>query len=113
MKKIKDWFEEKLGTLGVILCFAIGIVISALPLVMIGLPFWATFLILIVYEILKAIPIVNIFSIVALWTWGFIATINGKQDFFAILFYIVFALQIIRIVITFLPSLVDVFKRKE
>ncbi|MBR2869806.1 MAG: hypothetical protein IKB98_00280 [Clostridia bacterium] len=92
MEKIKDWLKEKLGTIGVVISFLLPLLILALPFVMIGLPFWATALIIFLYLILQGLPIIGLIFDIALWVWGLIAAINGKQDFFAYLYYVVFGI---------------------
>jgi hypothetical protein len=39
-----------------------------------------------------------------LYTWALIITIGGKQDFFAVAFYVIFALQVINMISNFIGS---------
>lgn len=55
---------------------------------MIGKSIWFYILATIV---IMFFPILN----APLWIWGFVAAVNGKQDIFAIIYYIVFFLIVV------------------
>lgn len=96
MKKIKDFFLTSLGTVGFILYYAIAILITILPLLMFKMPFWLYILLaLLVQTILINIP----FCMEILYIIGLFGAINGKQDIFAIIYYVVFALIIVPTVV--------------
>ncbi len=105
-KKINMNFKEKLvsafGTFGFILYYIITVVISVLPIVMIGINSFWFFIIAFTLLLIFPFPIEQI-----LWVWGFIGAIQGEQDFWAILFYVVFGIQAIR----FILALISTFKK--
>ena len=80
---MKEKFVNALGGFGIILFFAIRLIISILPFVMIGGNFFLT---LILIGINTFVP----FASVVFWIWGLVCAIKGVQDFFAILYYIAF-----------------------
>lgn len=84
MNSIKEKLEGLLGGFGAVLFFLVRILISVLPFVMIGGNFFLTLL-------LMAINTFVPFASVVFWIWGLICAIQGTQDIFAIIYYIVFA----------------------
>ena len=90
---MKDRLMFNLGVFGVVLYYIIRIIVAVLPFVMIGLGFWGTSVLLFINS---TIPLTTI----VFWIWGLIAAIGGKQDFWAILYYISFA-------IIYIPFFVD------
>lgn len=95
---MKEKLSFVFGSFGVVLYYIIRIVITVLPFVMIGLGFWGTLILLLINS---TIPLATIIF----WIWGLIAAIGGKQDFWAILYYISFAV----IYIPFFLDLVSAF----
>lgn len=99
---MKEKLQSLLGGFGVILYYGLMLLIAVLPLVMIDVPFWADFLILIV---VNAFPPLSL----ALWIWGLVKAIQGPQDIWAIIYYIT-------CVIVFLPTFISIivgFFKKE
>lgn len=85
MIRLSNFLKEKLGyTIYRIVFFFIPI----LPYIMIGKSIWFYILATIV---IMFFPILN----APLWIWGFVAAVNGKQDIFAIIYYIVFFLIVV------------------
>ena len=93
-------FKEKLlshlGFFGIILYYILCSVIYVLPMVMIGTSFWLD---LLFFGIMQLFPP----SSIIFWIWGLICTINGPQDWLAIIYYIVFA-------VGWLPFFISVVK---
>ena len=100
---IKEKLIDTLGVFGVILYFAFKLLVCVLPFVMIGGNFFLTLLLI---SISAFVP----FSSVVFWIWGLVCAINGVQDFWAILYYIVF-------VVIWLPfftsSIISVFSKEK
>ena len=88
MNKIKDFFLNTLGTVGLILYYIVMIVISILPFLFINLPLWVEIII---------IAIVCYFPIFTpvIWIWGLVEAISGPQYWFSIVYYVVFVLYVI------------------
>ena len=85
MEKIKEFFEEMLGTAGIILYFILGAFISFMPVLMFDLPWFAyTIICLLIMFVFSKIPGFTELS----WLIGLIGAINGKQDILAIIYYI-------------------------
>lgn len=59
-------------------------ILSVLPFVVIGLPLWLTFILLVLCSFLPFVSPV-------FWIWGLISAILGPQDVLSIIYYIVFA----------------------
>lgn len=81
---VKEKLANTFGIFGVILFFALRLIVSILPFVMIGGNF---FLNLFLIAINTFVP----FTSVVFWIWGLVCAIKGVQDFWTILYYIVFA----------------------
>ena len=98
---MKDWLLGKLGGIGLILYYVVLIFISVLPIAMLNVPLWATFLIILVVQFLP-------FLQYPLWIAGFIGALYGPQDTFAYIYYVIFGIAalavVIRLITTFLPS---------
>lgn len=106
MEKIKDFLLNSLGTVGIVLYFLVAILITILPLLMFDMPF----ILYIVLALLVQFVLINIpFCMEILYIIGLFGAVNGKQDIFAIIYYIVFAL----IVIPTIVRLIRVFFIKE
>lgn len=102
-------FKERFGTvfggvLGVVYRI-VTFLLSILPLVMLDLPFWADFLIILAVNIFSAM----LFGIpeLALWIAGLVAAIHGKQDAWAIAYYVVFGINALKILLMFVQSLIS------
>lgn len=77
-------FFESLGGLGVVLYYILSLVIAVLPFVMIDVNFWLDLLFIAINMIFPPASVV-------FWVWGLVCAINGVQDIFAIIYYVVFA----------------------
>lgn len=86
----RSWLGERLGVIGYILYYILAFILITLPLYALHLNFWLDLLITFVI-INIPIPIVNL----PFWIWGFVVTLKGAQDWFAILYYIVFTFVVI------------------
>ena len=105
MQKIKDFLLTSLGTGGMLLFYTISIFITVFPLIMFEMP-WLLYIVLalLVQFVIVKIP----FGLEVVWIIGLIGAISGKQDIFAIIYYILFVLiigsTIIRLVKIFLSK---------
>lgn len=78
-------------------------IITAFPLAMIGLPWWANMLIIIAVFF---IPFVGQYGRIALWILGLIFAILGKQDIFATIYYVCFPIFIVFFAIPFILAMI-------
>lgn len=105
MQKIKDFLLTSLGTGGILLFYTISLFITIYPLIMFEMSWWVYLILaLIVQSVIVNIP----FGLEVLWIIGLVGAISGKQDIFAIIYYVLFALivgsAIIRLVKIFLSK---------
>lgn len=106
MQKIKDYLLTSLGTVGMLLFYTISLFITVYPLIMFEMPWWLYLLL----ALLVQLVIVNIpFGLEVLWTIGLVGAISGKQDVFAIIYYILFVVIVGSTVI----KLLRIFLSKE
>ncbi|MBQ1435050.1 MAG: hypothetical protein IIZ19_04060 [Clostridia bacterium] len=77
----------------------LGVILSVAPVYMLGLPLWADFI------ILAAIAFIP-FGREALWIIALIVTVNGQQDIFAKVYYVLFAVFALAFTVPFVLSLV-------
>ena len=92
---MKEKLLNSLGIFGVIIWWLISGFIAFLPLAMIGGSFWLN---LLLFNIIFFIPS----SSVVFWIWGLVCAINGSQDAWAIVYYVLFA-------VLFLPYFLSTF----
>lgn len=91
---MKEKLLDALGAVGGIIYLIFSWAVYVLPMVMIGKPFWLN---IIFFGIMQFFPS----SSVIFWVWGLICAIGGPQDFFAVLYYILF-------VVMFLPFFLNI-----
>ena len=105
MQKIKEFLLTSLGTFGLLLFYVIGILLTVFPLIMFDMSWWLYMILALIVQLV----VVNIpFGLEVLWTVGLIGAISGKQDIFAVIYYILFAL----IVGSTVKNLVKIFLSK-
>lgn len=102
---MKEKLQSALGTFGNVLYWIFRLLISILPVVMIGTPFWASFLIFLICAI---IPYLSL----PLWIWGFIAAIRGSQDVFAIIYYVATVIVFLPIAISIVLDIIHHIRNK-
>lgn len=91
MRKIKDFLLTSLGTFGFVLFYAIVIFMTVYPLLMFEMSWW---LYMILALIIQLVVVYIPFGLEVLWIIGLIGAISGKQDAFAVIYYILFVLII-------------------
>ena len=110
MRRLKEFFISSMGTFGCVLSMFIPLILALFPAIMLGIPWWITALIL---PILSFTGILSIPFVLDIWyVVGLFGAINGDGDFFAILYYAIFALVIL---LDFIPSLITIisaFRKK-
>lgn len=104
MQKIKEFLLTSLGTFGILLFYALSLFITIYPLLMFNMPWWLYMVLALVVQFV----IVNIpLGIEGLWIVGLFGAISGKQDIFAYIYYVLFAI----IVISFIRNIIRIFSR--
>ena len=89
MKKIKEFLLTSLGTFGMLLFYAISLFITVYPLIMFEMSWWLYMILALIVQLV----IVNIpLGLEVLWIIGLIGAISGKQDIFAVIYYVLFVL---------------------
>lgn len=110
-KGIKERLINYFGTFGIYLYFAFTLFLAAFPFIMIDSNFFVTVLLAFVNLLIP-------FASVIFWAWGLICAINGPQDIFAIIYYIIFVIAWVPYYISVLLSVLGTLfeknvKRKE
>lgn len=105
MQKIKDFLLTSLGTFGMVIFYTISLLITIFPLIMFEMSWWLYLILALIAQlVIVKIP----FGLEVLWIIGLVGAILGKQDIFAVIYYILFALivgsTIIRLVKIFLSK---------
>ena len=85
---MKEKLLNTLGAFGGILWFIVSSLIYVLPFVMIGAPFLLN---LLLFGIVYFIPSTSIIF----WVWGLVCAIQGPQDAWAIIYYVLFAIAFV------------------
>ena len=110
VQQIMGRYKEKLAAAGAIGGFSVFYIIAYLftfyPLAILGLQWWAD--VLIIVAILFLGSLLGGMVSTGIWIWGLVVTINGVQDGWAILFYVIFVIHII----IFVSRIIRAFKSK-
>ena len=105
MNKLKDWLMNALGGFGCLIYFLVAYLFQFAPLIVLDLHFIIFF---IVFFVICFIPIIGTIVNVVIWIWALVVTINGSQDVFAIIYYIIFGINALHVVskllLAFLPN---------
>lgn len=89
MEKIKDFLLNALGGIGYVIYYLVALAVSIFPLLMFNMPWWLYIILsLIVIYFVGNIPLAT----EILWIIGLFGAIFGKQDIFAIIYYVMFAI---------------------
>lgn len=99
---IKEKLIGAFGAFGYILFLLLGIVVAALPFVILDMPFW---FILIAYAIFM-IPLVGSIAKLGVFIWAFIEALSQKQDWVVIAFYVVCAYVVFEFLINFISVVI-------
>ena len=98
---MKEKLVNALGALGSVIYFIVTMFIYVLPIVMIGKPFWLDS---IFFGVMQFFPSTSIIF----WVWGLVSAIKGPQDFFAIIYYVLFVIMFL----PFFASIISSFFKK-
>lgn len=82
---MKEKFKNIFGSFGGILFLFSRAIVSILPFVMIGGNFFLTLLLIFINTFVP-------FASAVFWIWGLVCAIQGVQDVWAIIYYIVFVI---------------------
>ena len=94
-------FLSKLGTVGVVAYWIIAVILFVMPLVILGLPWWAD---IIIFGVVLGIPFVGEVVEFAVYVWALVEAVKQPFDWAILIFYISLALYIIS---TLIPSILD------
>lgn len=98
-------FKQGAAGAGYVIFQILMLLFSIFPIVMLGVPWWAIFLIIaadyFIGSMFLGLPEL------ALWIVALVITINGKQDGFAIAYYICFGLYALQFVISLIRGLLS------
>ena len=100
---MKEKFTNALGAVGVIIWYGLSLLVYILPFVMIGAGFLLN---LVFFGVVYFFPP----SSLVFWIWGLVCAIQGKQDFWAIAYYVLFVLGFLPF---FVVTVADLFQRKK
>lgn len=99
---MKDKLKNALGSVGVIIWYIGSLFVYVIPFVMIDASFWVN---LIFFGIVQFFPA----SSIIFWVWGLVCAINGVQDIWAIIYYVLFVIMFLPF---FISTILDIFQRK-
>lgn len=95
---MKEKLQSALGGFGLIIWYVISTIIYIIPFVMIGASFWLN---IVFFGIIQLFPPASI----VFWIWGLICAINGVQDIWAIVYYVLFVIGFMPFFIWIISSL--------
>lgn len=97
---MKDRLENALGTVGLVIWYIIAAIVTVAPFLVLDLPAWAEFLLILAILML---PVIGGVVAVAVWIWALIVAVQGPQDAVAIIFYVALAINAFFIIPSLLP----------
>ena len=100
---MKEKLVNSIGCIGGILWYAVCALIYVLPFVMIDASFWLD---LLFFGIVYFFPV----SSVVFWIWGLVCAIQGPQDIFAIIYYV---LCVVMFLPFFISTVLDIFQKRK
>lgn len=103
---MKEKLIDKLGTAGVILFYAASLIVSVMPLL--ALPVRG-----ILFFVLAALMYFIPASSAIFWVWGLMYVFDGKQDAFAVIYYVCFVVLFLPIFINAAVSLYGKFQERQ
>ncbi len=104
-EKLVIWF----GTFGLVVYFVLSVILAFIPLIFLDFRFWIEFLIIMVISCFQIIgSIVN----AVIWIWALVVCIRGPQDTFAIIYYILFGINIFPFVWNAFAALISYIQEK-
>lgn len=98
---MKNKIIDSLGSFGIVIWFLFLLFKNMLPAVMIADSIFIAIGIAVIQEMIP-------FTSIVFWVWGLVCAITGKQDFFAYVYYIMFAILFLPFI---LKTVLDFFNR--
>lgn len=89
---LKEKLSNALGKFGVALWYIVTLFFVVWPLVVIGMP---SIVITIIVLLVFFAPTLGSVACAIFWIWGLVVTIGGPQDTFAMVYYVLFALNVV------------------
>ena len=96
---MKNKLLNSLGVAGIIMWYVVSAVVYVMPFVMIGASFWVN---LLLFGIVYFFPP----SSIVFWIWGLVCAIQGPQDVWAIIYYVLFVIMFLPF---FVSTICDIF----
>lgn len=96
MNKVLEFLSYAAGALLAGPLYIVALLLQFAPLIFLHFPFWGNFLAVI---LMTCVPFVNIVASLIIWVWALIEAIKGPQDIFAIVYYVLFAFNTLRILL--------------
>lgn len=99
---LKEKLISALGCFGIVVYYLISLTFSIAPLIILDFPFIVN---LILIGIVMFLPYIGGIANAILWVLALVAAIMGPQDAFAIVYYVMFAINAVRLLSIFMPWL--------
>lgn len=100
---MKEKLSNVLGAFGMILYYVVHILATVMPVAALSVPFIWAFLIFLIESIFPPVSFI-------VWLIGLILTIIGKQDTFAIVYYI---MSVIILLPFYIDTVISIFTKKD
>lgn len=100
--KLKDKIVDKLGVFGYILFYMISVAVYVIPFMFIDCHYLLKGFFIMIQTVVP-------FADLVFWIWGLVCAIQGVQDVFAIVYYVIFAAYVLPEAIALISAM---FSRK-
>lgn len=101
MDKCKNWLMGSLGILGFLIYLMVAYLFQFAPLIVLDFHF---IIFCLVFFVICFVPILGTLVNIVVWIWALVVTINGPQDAFAIVYYVVFGINALYVLMSILSS---------
>lgn len=98
---MKEKLTTALGTAGLVIWYVLSVLVTFAPLTILHFSF---FIDLIIIMVTTTVPFIGNIVSVVIWVWALLECINGPQDIFAIIYYILFVLKAFYVVTTMISN---------
>ena len=97
---MKEKLQSLFGTFGAVLYYLAMLLLFCAPLLVIDLPFWLDVIVFNVLLFSQAIPIIGDVLSLGIDVWALFIALRDPTDVLSIIFFVAFALNIIRAIIS-------------
>lgn len=102
MEKLKSKLLSSLGVFGYVLYLVFCVIVCGAPLLVLPIPWFAA---TVLFVLMMWLPIACSILDLILWPVGLFYMINGPQDAISVIYYVLFAVNVVRLILAVVSAL--------